>query len=204
MSTRPEALNEISDEDILNPRPIYFYRQVENVDDPGVFIQKKYKILPTPDSLFKRLREQIAQLVTLFDGIAKWSHPVAAERPELSIAIFVPAMPQVLDILWPNVTDIISTCLNLDREEVAESWYPDEKLDALTAIFKANRLDHLLKKLLAMSTAYLPGRGTEIAASLTNNTSSPQESGQETLTPSQPTSGKSGSTATKRKQNITS
>lgn len=144
---RPQILDDISDEEILVPRPRVFKRQIE--DETGKTVLQSITIYPASDSLISTITKEISQIIHILDGVAKWSTP--GEQNDLNIASLAPALPKILEILWPSATTIIATCLKIDESVVANEWWMDEKMNALECVIKANRLDLLAKKLVAMA-----------------------------------------------------
>lgn len=148
-SIKPKHLEEISDEEILHPRVRTFTRWIWD-DTEGKEVKKTYRIRPLPDKVFGTILGEFNRIISVLSAVADLN-----DTDSLSISSLAPALSGVVSILLPNATVIISTCFGIAEEVVADDWFLDEKIDALTSILQANRADLLLKKLSTVTAPYL-------------------------------------------------
>jgi len=133
-------------EEILSPEPTTLKRSREPkfIEHGGEDIQ----ILPVPDGVFLRIARDITGALNGLDIVNKFLNPQSSDL--ITATDLIPVAPVLAEVLFPSASAIIAGSLRLPESEVADNWWPDEKLEALTQILEANNIPNLIKKLTAL------------------------------------------------------
>jgi len=168
--TPPQSLilAEKSVEAILAPQPRNF-----------VLGATTYPIYPLPDRSLMVVADAMAEILTVFAGLASLRNvadaaisAISASNEEegdegdngagatvlkqLKAVDVLPALPAILRALIPNATKLIAASLRLDDEFVANEIPAAKKLEALKLILEAEDIPLLLKNALALVGMLLP------------------------------------------------